>query len=212
MKRLFLLAVLLLCLAIPSWTQAQNAPGKAGGKVLLVVRDSKPAAAEVAEIMVTKEAEVMKRMLQEAGYVVEIAAPTMEPWGPSAIALQPDRKLSDVNVAEYRAIVIPCLGIASDALRPELASVIKAAAAAGTLLAGQNGGVIMLAKAGVLDGKRYAAIELVPEMGKGTYTGPGIVKDGRIITSGTCPGTAALYNGTEDGTQKLMEVVLAELR
>jgi putative intracellular protease/amidase len=185
-----------------------------GGKVLLIVRDTKLADPPDLEWAITKEAGVMKEMLQKAGYVVETASPTGESWGTSTVALKPERKLADVKVADYKGFVIPCLGIGSMALDPDLAAVIKSAVKNGKPIAAQLGGVAMLAKAGVLSGKKYAVAgdATVPELGDGIYSGSGVVKDGKIITSGICPVAARHFRGAQDGTPKLMEALIAELK
>ncbi len=54
--------------------------------------------------------------------------------------------------------------------------------------------------------------EMTDEMRKGIYGGIGVIKDGKIITSGMCPGMEAGYPGMQDGTPKLMEAFLAELK
>ncbi len=211
MKPLLILLVLALVLPVPFLAAAQNAPEKAAGKVLLIIREAKPP--QFGDVMVTKELGVMREMLQNAGYQVEIASPTAEPWGTEKATVKPDLKLHDVNVADYKAFVIPCLSIDSAQLHPDLAAIIKTAMAQGKLVAGQNMGVHMLAKAGVLKDRKYAAIELTSrELSEGTWAGTGIAKDGNIITSGTCPGMAQAFKGTEDGTTKLMEAVIAELK
>jgi putative intracellular protease/amidase len=75
------------------------------------------------------------------------------------------------------------------------------------------GGVTLLAKAGVLSGKKYTIVgEIVPEFKDAIYSGSGVVKDGKIITSGICPAAAREYKGMQDGTPKLMEALIAELK
>lgn len=184
-----------------------------GGKVLLIIRDAKVADAAILETMITKEAGVMKAMLQKAGYGVEIASPTGESWGTATFALKPDLKLSAVKVADYKGFVIPCLAIESNALHPDLATVIKSAVQQGKPIAAQTGGVTLLAKAGILAGKKYAITDTMgPEFKEGIYSGSGVVKDGKIITSGICPGMESAYKGMQDGTPKLMEMLIAELK
>lgn len=212
MKRL--LAIVLLGLAVPCLAFGQTTPQKPepGGKVLLIIRDVKLSDPSVLELMITKEAGVMREMLQKAGYQVEVGSLTGESWGTPPHILKADRKLSAVNVADYRGVVIPCLGIMPSELHPDLAAVIKSAVEKGKPVAAQNGGVEMLAKAGVLSGKRYAASDLTAsELRSGIYSGSGVVKDGRIITSGMCPGMARGYRGVQDGTPRLMEMLIAEL-
>lgn len=210
MKRaieLGIMAIACLCLFVIPATPQQ------GGKVLLIIRDAKLPDAANLELMITKEAGVMKEMLQKAGYEVEIASPTGEPWGTPPNVLKPNRKLSDVKVADYRGCVIPCLAINGVAYHPDVAVVIKNAVAQGKPLAAQTGGVYHLAKAGVLSGKKYALMGApIPELKDGIYSGSGVVKDGKIITSGICPTMAKTNKGMEDGTPKLMEALIAELK
>jgi putative intracellular protease/amidase len=212
MRRLLIFVVAVL--AIPSLVLGQPTAPKSvpGGKILLIIRDAKLAEPAYLDWMITNEAVVMKETLKKAGYEVEIASPTGELWGTATRSLKPDRKLSAVNVADYEGLVIPCLGIESNELHPDLATVIKSAVAKGKAVAAQNAGVAMLAKAGVLSGKKYAALDLtVPELKSGIYSGSGVVKDGKILTSGICPGMAREYKGMQDGTPKLMEALITEL-
>ena len=179
----------------------------------MIIRDAKLPDPSVLEWTITKEAGVMKELLQKAGYEVEVASPTGESWGTPPNALKPDRKLIDVKVADYKGFVIPCLGIDSEALHPDLAAVIKSAVEKGKPVAAQTGGVNLLAKAGVLSGKKYAMTDtMVAELKDGIYSGTGVVKDGKIITSGICPVMAKTFKGMQDGTLKLMEALIAELK
>jgi transcriptional regulator GlxA family with amidase domain len=146
-KRLIVLGVVTVasvCLfATPAMPQQ-------AGKVLLIIRDAKVADPAVLDWVITKEAGVMTETLQKAGYQVEVASPTGELWGTPGHVLKIDRKLKDVNVADYKALVIPCMAIDSTELHADLAVVIKSAVQKGKVVAAQNGGVAMLAKAGVL--------------------------------------------------------------
>ncbi len=210
MKRaieLGIMAIACLCLFVIPATPQQ------GGKVLLIIRDAKLPDAANLELMITKEAGVMKEMLQKAGYTVVLASPTGESWGTPPNTLKPDLKLSDVKVADYRGLVIPCLAINGVTYHPDLTTLIKSAVEMGKPLAAQTGGVYHLAKAGVLSGKKYAILgTVIPEFKDGIYGGSGVVKDGKIITSAICPAMAKTYKGMEDGTPKLMEALIAELK
>lgn len=183
------------------------------GKVLLIIRDAKVTEPQFLDLAITKEAGVMKAMLEKAGYTIEIASPTGEPWGTPTKTLKPDLKLSAVKVAGYKGFIIPCLAIESTALDPDLAVVIKKAVEQGKPVAAQLGGVTMLAKAGVLSGKKYAITgEIAMEFKDGIYSGSGVVKDGKIITSGICPAAASVFKGMQDGTARLTETLIAELK
>ena len=192
---------------------AGSAAAQPAGKVLLVIRDTSAPEPMAGDVPVMGEAGVMKDTLQRAGYQVDIASPTGEPWGTPGHMLKVDGKLKDVKAADYQAIVIPCLAIDSTALDPDLDRVIKAAVKQGMVIAAQNGGVAMLDEAGVLAGKTFAiSDEAAKTIKTGTRSGTGVVKDGRIITSGICPTMAKLMKGAVDGTPKLMETLLAELK
>lgn len=199
--------VSLLVLVYPAVSQQ-------GNKVLLIIRDVKVPDPPYMEWAITKEANVIKEMLQKAGYAVEIASPSGATWTTPTAVLKPDHKLSDVKVADYKGFVIPCLAIDSMDLHPDLAAVIKAAVENGKPIAAQTGAVAILAKAGVLSGKKYAVAgdATIPELGSGIYSGTGVVKDGKIITSGVCPTMARMFKGMQDGTPELTKALIAELK
>jgi putative intracellular protease/amidase len=191
---------------------AQPATSQPGGKVLLIIRDAKVTDQAYLDWVITNEAGAMRAALQKAGFRVDVANPTGEPWGTPGHAITADKKLKDVRVADYRAIVIPCMAIQSTALHPDLEAVIIAAVRQGKIVAAQNGGVTMLGKAGVLSGKRYAVSdEGGKEIKDGTRTGMGVEKDGQIITSGICPAMAKMVKGTQEGTPTLMQMLIADL-
>ena len=111
--------------------------------------------------------------------------------------------------------VVPCLAISANSpLNPEIAAIVQGAVAQGKPVAAQTSSVIMLGKAGVLSGKKYAyVVELAGDesyVEGAEYAGSGIVQDGKIITSGVCP-FAARGRGLPDGTKGLVEALIAEL-
>ena len=96
------------------------------------------------------------------------------------------------------------------ALPPLAIEIVKEANALGMPIAAQQSGVEVLAKAGLLKGKKYAYVsnsDLVPD---GTHAGIGVVKDGTIITSGACPflhAAMGLKDGTEEMTKGFIEMI-----
>jgi putative intracellular protease/amidase len=165
------------------------------------------------ELMLTKEVGVMKELLQKAGLEVVVSAASKEPMVSGAAKLTPDLTFSDVKVADYRALIMPCMGTSANAIPPEGTAIIKQAVAMGKPIAAQTGSVIRLARAGALTGKKYALakgwkVEQYPELKNAVYSGDGIVQDGTIITSGNCPYTAK-SQGLPDGTSKLTEALIA---
>jgi putative intracellular protease/amidase len=157
--------------------------------------------------MLTQEVGVMMSMLQKAGFKVVVASPSGQPITGGTATLKPDMKLADVKVEDYAGFILPCMAI--DTAPPEAVEIVRKAAALGKPIAAQNSSVVLiLAKAGVLTGKQFAMYPgyeiYVPE---GIYKGAGVVQDGNIITSGTCPNYASgtRPDGTAELTQKLID-------
>ncbi len=155
----------------------------------------------------------MQALLQEAGFTVVVASPSGETIGGEKTSLTPDMKIEDVEIAEYAGIIMPCL--ATDwTPSPVTQELVRAAAAAGKPVAAQLGSVVTLARAGVLEGKRYAFAEgmgdNVPEFEGLERAGHGVVEDGNIITSGVCPYIAP-RRGLEDGTSGLTKALIAKI-
>ncbi len=100
------------------------------------------------------------------------------------------------------------------ALLREAVPIIQDAVAEGKPVAAQLGSVSILAKAGVLSGKKYAFqkeyAETEPGLKDAIYSGDGVVQDGNIITSGVCPFWGK-EKGIQDGTAALTKALIAEL-
>ena len=201
------IAAVVVALAMSSSAMAQQR-----GKVLMIVNEGK---SSDLELMLTQEVGVMRSLLQKAVVDVMVTTASGEPLVAGAARLMPDLKLSDVHVSDYVGVIMPCMATGGAALPPEGSALIKAVVAAGKPIAVQTGSVVLLARAGVLSGKRYAIAkswpETHPELKDAVYSGEGIVQDGRIITSGICPATARAQR-MPDGTSKLTEAFIAELK
>jgi Tol biopolymer transport system component/putative intracellular protease/amidase len=189
----------------------QARPGS-GGKVLMIVNEGKFADLE---LMLTREVGVMKSLLEKAGFEVVVATVSNQPLVAGGVTLKPDVKLSDVHLADYKGVIVPCMAVNSKPLPPEGLAIIREAVAKGKPLAAQTGSVLLLGRAGLLAGRKYAGrpswVANNPELKDAVYSGDGVVQDGRLITSGTCPYTAK-QQGLLDGTSRLTEALIAELR
>jgi putative intracellular protease/amidase len=183
------------------------------GKVLMIVNEGKSADLE---LMLTKEVGVMKDLLQKAGFEVAVATASNQPMAAGSAKLKPDLKLGDVKVANYKGVIMPCMATSGSPLPPEGTAIIKEAVAKGKPLAAQTGSVVLLSQAGILKGKKYALAKGWPAIEGAIYSGDGIVQDGKIITSGICPymakSQAMQAQGMQDGTSKLTEALIAELK
>jgi len=205
--------LLLFCVLLSSPTLFAQSRGKIlmilplSGTSVLVDGKSDPA---FTDFMLTREAQVMKAMLQEAGFNVLSATPSGRLVGGAAVSLQPDLKLDDVQIADYVGVMVPCMG-SNDPPNTKAVEIVSQAWKLGKPLAAQNGGVFTLGAAGVLQGRRFACQPGDAHwVADGIYGGDGVVVDGNVATSGTCP-YMAQANKKPDGTAELTRKFIALL-
>ena len=205
MKRLFFL--LLLGTIFTSCTQESP-------RVLLFIRDG----SIDLEFMLTQEVGVMTETLEQAGIEVDIATLTGEPITADSIELIPDLKLSDARVANYQGFILPCMAAGDSPVAPETIALVQEASAEGKPIAAQFNAVRTLAKAGLLQGKKYAFLSEVDvneltDFKEASYSGNGVIQDGNIMTSGICPYAArarSIQDGTKELTSTLIEAIKAK--
>ena len=179
-------------------------------RVLLFIRHG--GSADI-EYMVQQEVGVMMRMLEEAGFKVIVATDSGEPIKDlitKSKLLKPDLKLADVRINDYVGIIMPCMAKGTwGHADPEEIVLVKEAVPQGIPIAAQRGAIIILAEAGVLEGKKYAFTD---HRFKGAiYSGQGVIRDGNIITSSHCP-NAARYYGADDGTPELTKLFIEAIK
>jgi putative intracellular protease/amidase len=201
MKRLF--SLFLLCSMLVSFDK--DAP-----KVLLYIQDG----SMELEYMLIHEVGKMKQVLKQAGFEVTTATMSGEVLKTDSVTVKPDLKLSEVNIDNYSGFIIPCMAVADTIVTTEEINFVKKVVNEGKPLAAQLGGVLILAKAGILNGIKYALIEdasMSPIFKRGIYSGRGVIQDGNIITSGTCPWMAK-ENGYKDGTAELTQTLISVIK
>jgi len=180
-------------------------------KVLLFVTDG----SRDLELMLTREVLAMKDLLEKSNLDVDIATLTGERISVDTVVVIPDFKLDNVNVSEYEGYMFPCMAPPWDKIyepNNEVISFIKEAYQEGKPMASQTLSVADFAKAGILVNRKYAFtidpdLDEYPEFQGGIYSGEGVIQDGLIITSGTCPWKAREY-GKPDGTPKLTKLFI----
>jgi len=210
-----MVGILLSLMMISAIAGAQNI-----SKVLLIPREGE---SSNLDLMLTKEVGVMTDLLQRAGFKVVVANVSAQPIEGVIKKLKPDLKLSEVKVDDYAGFILPCMAVGlfpGPPVSPIAVSVIKQAIAKGKPVAAALGSAIILAEAGVLKGKRYAFVDdplnQLPPNTKDSrfegaiYSGPGVVQDGNIITSGICP-VAEAFTGVRDCTPELTRAFIAIL-
>lgn len=183
-----------------------------GGRVFLFVRDG----SRDLDRMLTQEVGVMRAMLEDAGYAVDVATADGEAMVGDRATLAPNVNLDEVDIADYDGLVLPCMAPAAGHPVPaRVGEIVAQASRLGLPIAASRGSVTTLARAGALNQRRFAFAGPVdtaerPEFAGGTYTGTGVERDGTISTAGICP-LAAHELGEPDGTAELMRTFLASL-
>ena len=194
-----------MCAGEPGGLPAATAGTDRRPKVLLVLREG----SGDLRFMLSREVDVMRRMLEEAGINVVSASATGRAMGTGASKIRPDLKLAEIRIADYAGLILPSLAVGLTAPIPDkLVEIVRKAAARRIPIAAQHGSVVVLQRAGVLKRKRYAFEHGV--FAEGMYAGTGLVRDGNIITSGTCPHRAR-DTGRPNGTPALTRLLIEAL-
>jgi putative intracellular protease/amidase len=166
------------------------------------------------EYMLIHEVGKMKQILKQAGFEVTIATMSGEIIKTDSVTVKPDLKLSEVNIDNYEGFIIPCMAVGDTVVTSEEINFVKKVVNEDKPLAAQLGGVFILAKSGILNGKKYALIDdasMSPTFKSGIYSGRGVIQDGIIITSGVCPAMAK-EKGYPDGTEMLTQTLIAAIK
>ncbi len=159
------------------------------------------------EMALTKESGVMISMLRGAGYRIAIATDSGKPLEGKSITLRPDLKISEVRVADYIGIIMPCMNAGIRPAPPQAVRIVQEAASLGLPIAAQRGSVLILNSAGLRDREKQ------PELSKDAewyYGGTGVFQYGMIITSGICP-YYSWETGKPDGTIELTNRLILQL-
>lgn len=174
------------------------------------------------QYMLIHEVGKMKGILKQAGFEVITATLSGEILKTDSVTLKPDLKLSEVNVNNYAGFIMPCMAVGDTIVSSDEINFVKKVVKAGKPIAAQLGAVLILGKAGVLKGKKFAFLDekdenvnMYPVFKSGIYSGKGVVKDGNIITSGVCPWMAkekGYKDGTDELTRTLINVIKAKTK
>jgi transcriptional regulator GlxA family with amidase domain len=166
--------VLALCIA------QQAVSAERSNRVLLILREGIGSVDK--QFMSTNEAVMMKQMLEEAGFTVVIASASGRTFFRGDITFESDVTLANVNIADYVGCIIPCMALQGSIVKPEEVALAKQMVTAGKPVAAQHKGVVILAEAGVLAGKRYSYESekpYDPRFNETIYSGKGVVQDGK---------------------------------
>jgi putative intracellular protease/amidase len=171
------------------WKWYGDQAGMDRPKVLLVASEI----SDAMEFMVQNEVRPMEQILKQAGYDVVIASVSGVRLGFGSSALTPDLKLDQVDLDDYKGMVLPCMGARyPDGIPKAMVELIRSAFEKGMPIAVQCSGVHVLGQAKILQERNFAApvgpyaTPLDPVPGQ-KNKGLGVVQDGNLITASSCP-------------------------
>jgi putative intracellular protease/amidase len=210
-----------ISLSSPFFLEPTMAFGQASSKVLMVPREGYSIDLDLS---IKMEVGVMTTLIKNAGFGVDIATTSGQAILGSTQKIEKVSRLSEINLDNYVGVIMPCMAVGmfpGPPVSPEAVAVVKKALSDGKPVAAAAGSSIILAEAGLLKGKKYAYIAdplkttqtrtiTDPRFADAIYSGPGVVQDGKIITSGVCPNlerTYTMQNGTVELTQKFIAAV-----
>ena len=133
-----------------------------------------------------------KKILENAGYDVDVASITTDQTrGMMGLIVKPDRAVIDVNVSLYAlVVVVGGSGAPSLANYPEVLNLLKKAITENKKIAGICLGPVVLAKAGVLQGKNATVFKstspdsvAILQSGGANFVDKSLVTDGWLVTA-----------------------------
>ena len=177
----------------------------------MIARDDAPPFGETSlKIAIDKEVNTFIGRLGALGYAVDVASENGKDISAGGSTLTVDKKHAEAKITHRVCVIIPCMvqgNVPTSAVKiaQDMPSRNMPAAAL-------NGGVLILAGAGVLEGRNYAIGQnLQPYVHDGDLKGIRVVRDGDIVTSGVCPFSAQV-SGLKDGTDELVTAFAAMLK
>jgi len=217
MRKISIFAVMVILAGVISFSS--QAFGQSGSKVLMIIREGRLVDPDLS---IRMEVGTMMVLLKEAGFGVDVTSVYGEGDDISGRSqkIQKLLRLSEVKLDDYVGVIIPCMG-AENVASPKMVTTVKDVVAKGKPIAASYGAVAVLAKAGVLKGRKFAFMKDPSDpLFKGyfdmtdfegaTYSGPGVVQDGKIITGGACPIVEA-NRGIQNRTFELTQTFIAAI-
>ena len=229
MRKIVVFASLIFLICVVSFLSnpilgPTEALGQNVRKVLMIPREGY---SRDLDLMLKMEVGVMISLLKNAGFEVDIATNSGQPILGTTEKIEMDKvmQLSTVKLENYAGLIMPCMAVGSfpgPPVSPETVVIVKKALGEGKPVAASAFSVIILADAGVLKGKKYAfsrdPLKTEKSWGKfgGTdqrfrdaiYSGPGVIQDGNIITSGACPWMERVGGGLQSKTVELTQTFI----
>jgi putative intracellular protease/amidase len=218
MRRMIIFVTIMLLFAGGVLSFASQVYGQSAKKVLMIPREGYTGDLD---LMLKMELGVMNLLLKRAGFQVDIATTSGFPIVGNTEKIPKLSRLVDIKLDDYVGVIMVCMGVGAYPGPPvsqEAIAIAKKALADGKPEAASTWATTILAEGGLLKGKKYAAsrdplktdanfklTDLRYE--GGIYSGPGIVQDGKLITSGACPWMQRSF-GMADKTVELTQTFI----
>lgn len=226
MRKIIMLGIIILAVGIISFSShpiigPTETFGQSARKVLMIPPEGY---SPDIDFMIKMEMGVMTLLLKKAGIGVDIATTAGRPiLGPTQ-KIEKVLRLGDIKLNDYVGVIMPSMAVGvfpGPPVSPEAVTIVRNALTEGKPVAASVSSVIILAEAGVLKGKKYAFprdpvktdanFKLTDLRFEGAiYSGPGVVQDGKIITSATCPFCEMAF-GLQNKTFELTQAFIAAL-
>ena len=221
MRRIGIIVIVGLLFVTGVFSFTSQVYGQGAKKVLMIPREG---FSTDLDLMIKMEVGVMTILLKRAGFEWDIATTSGQPiLGPTQ-KIEKVARLSEIKLDNYVGVIMPCMAVGmfpGPPVSPETVAIVKKSLSDGKPVAAAANASIILAEAGLLKGKKYTfATDPLKPTGQWTrtdlrfegaiYSGPGVIQDGKIITSGICPNlerVLAMPNGTIELTHKFIALL-----
>ncbi|MCE1196385.1 DJ-1/PfpI family protein [bacterium] len=167
-------------------------------KALLVLRGGELVFSRLAG----REFFTIMALLSEYEIEAAVATESMRPIRFRGALVRSALRFGDVSEKDYAGIIIPGAGADGDRIYerdpPAIIELLRSFNERKKAIAAQSIGVLALARAGILDGVKFAIEErYAPLVPLGLFQGAGVVVDGNIVTSGASPLNASQRGGVD---------------
>ena len=217
MKKVSLFVAVVILAGIISFSL--QAFGQESSKVLMIIREGH---SHDPDLMIKMEVGTMMALLKKAGFGVDVTSLSGQDVSGCSQKIEKLLKLSDVKLDDYTGVIIPCMGVPEAIASPEIVATVRDVVSKGKVIAASNGGVFLLGKAGGLKGKKFAfycgpsnpqfkSWFDMADLEGATYSGTGVIQDGKIITGGACPASEA-GGSSQNRTFELTQTFIAAIR
>ena len=193
MKRVVWFALLMLFLLCWTGCVSQRRQISEVPRVLVVIRGYE---SNDMPYMTDNELAVMISLLQDAGLEVRVTSLSNDPYKSETKTIAPDLLVRAVNVADFDAVVLPCLATGTSPASQEIVELVAEFHRQEKVITAQYGARYKLYAQGLIDVDQLSGSEVLQKR--------------RIVTSGCCP-YMARYSGCRDGTRELMERLIRTL-